>query len=104
MKLKNKILNVFFWIILLIYSYFLYINFWYKENGIMSYFLLIIILPSIIWVYLFLLILINKKYKILLFFVIAVMVWIISFIWYEKWEVKQSKLKYENYIDSKKTL
>ena len=61
MKLKNKILNVIFWIILLIYSYFLYVNFWYKDNGIMLYFLIIIVLPSLLWLYLILLSLLNIK-------------------------------------------
>lgn len=61
MKIKNKFLNIFFWIILIVYAIFLYSNFWYKDNGIMLYFLIIIILPSIIWFYLILLSLLNIK-------------------------------------------
>lgn len=61
MKLKNKILNVIFWIILLIYFCLLYVNFWYKDNGIMLYFLIIIVLPSILWLYLILLSFLNIK-------------------------------------------
>lgn len=61
MKLKNKILNIIFWIILLVYSCFLYVNFWYEENGIMLYFLIIIVLPSILWLYLILLSFLNIK-------------------------------------------